>query len=175
MIEDARDIDTASAADSGSVSFVPALAGLAAPWWRADAKAAFSGMSLATERGQLIRAVLEGIAAQIADLAAACAADLGSSLRSLRVDGGLTRSAVLMQAQADILQLPIEVYPSAHATALGAAAAGRLAVRPHESVPAIDWTPEHVYEPQWSADRAAEFMGHWRATVERTLAPEVER
>ena len=175
LIDDARDIDTASASESGNVSFVPALAGLAAPWWRADAKAAFSGMSLATERGQLIRAVLEGIAAQIADLAAACAADLGSSLRSLRVDGGLTRSSVLMQAQADILQLPVEVYPSAHATALGAAALGRLSVRPQESVPAIDWTPEHVYEPQWSADRAAAFMADWRSAVERTLVPQGAR
>ncbi len=175
LISDARDIDTAAAADSGNVSFVPALAGLAAPWWRADAKAAFSGMSLATDRGQLIRAVLEGIAAQIADLAAACAADLGDSLKSLRVDGGLTRSAVLMQAQADILQLPIEVYPSAHATALGAAALGRLAVSPQEAVPAVDWIPEHVYEPRWSADRAADFMGIWRAAVERTLPSEGER
>jgi glycerol kinase len=175
LISDARDIDTAAAADSGNVSFVPALAGLAAPWWRADAKAAFSGMSLATDRGQLVRAVLEGIAAQIADLAAACAADLGDSLKTLRVDGGLTRSAVLMQAQADILQLPIEVYPSAHATALGAAALGRLAIRTQESVPAIDWTPEHVYEPRWSSDRAADFMGNWRAAVERTLLSEGER
>jgi glycerol kinase len=175
LISDARDIDTAAAGGSGNVLFVPALAGLAAPWWRAEAKAAFSGMSLATDRGQLIRAVLEGIAAQIADLASACAADLGDSLKSLRVDGGLTRSAVLMQAQADILQLPIEVYPSAHATALGAAALGRLAVRPHEAVPAVDWTPEHVYEPQWSADRASEFMGSWRAAVERTLTAEGER
>jgi glycerol kinase len=175
LISDARDIDTAAAGESGNVLFVPALAGLAAPWWRADAKAAFSGMSLATDRGQLIRAVLEGIAAQIADLASACAVDLGDSLKSLRVDGGLTRSAVLMQAQADILQLPIEVYPSAHATALGAAALGRLAVRPHEAVPAVDWTPEHVYEPQWSADRASEFMGSWRAAVERTLPAEGER
>ena len=175
LISDARDIDTAAAADSGNVSFVPALAGLASPWWRADAKAAFSGMSLATDRGQLIRAVLEGIAAQIADLAAACAADLGDSLKSLRVDGGLTRSAVLMQAQADILQLPIEVYPSAHATALGAAALGRLAVRPQEAVPALEWVPEHVYEPRWNADRAADFMGNWRAAVMRTLSMEGER
>ena len=175
LISDARDIDSAAAADSGHVSFVPALAGLAAPWWRADAKAAFSGMSLATERGQLIRAVLEGIAAQIADLAAACAADLGSPLASLRVDGGLTRSAVLMQAQADILQLPVEIYPSPHATALGAAALGRLAVSPSESVPAVGWTPDQVFEPRWSADRAANFMGNWRATVERTLPAEGER
>ena len=175
LISDSRDIDNAAAPDSGSVSFVPALAGLAAPWWRADAKAAFSGMSLATHRGQLIRAVLEGIAAQIADLAAACAADLGDSLRSLRVDGGLTRSSVLMQAQADLLQLPVEVYPSAHATALGAAALGRLAVRPGESTPIVDWTPEHVYTPRWSADHASDFMGNWRAAVERTLPSEGER
>ena len=80
-----------------------------------------------------------------------------------------------MQAQADILQLPIEVYPSAHATALGAAALGRLAVRPQEAVPALEWVPEHVYEPRWNADRAADFMGNWRAAVMRTLSMEGER
>jgi glycerol kinase len=108
----------------------------------------------------------------VADLAAACAADLGGELSALRVDGGLTRSTVLMQAQADLLQLPVEVYPSAHATALGAAALGRLAIRPHDTAVAVEWTPEHVYEPRWSADRAAEFMGNWRHAVERTLRPE---
>ena len=109
-------------ADSGGVTFVPALAGLAAPYWKPHAKAAFTGMSLGTERGHLVRAAIEGIAAQVALLAQAAGRDLGAPLTRLRVDGGLTRSTTLLQVQADLLQCPVEVYPSPHATALGVAA-----------------------------------------------------
>jgi glycerol kinase len=148
---------------------------MAAELERVKARSA-AGHRLANHEARVLRdAWLLDAAKHLWPSAEACAADLGDSLKSLRVDGGLTRSAVLMQAQADILQLPIEVYPSAHATALGAAALGRLAIRPQESVPAIDWTPEHVYEPRWSSNRAADFMGNWRAAVERTLPSEGER
>ena len=78
-----------------------------------------------------MRAVLEGIAAQVAALAAVVAArPRARRCAALRVDGGLTRSRVLMQAQADLLQVPVEVYPSPHATALGVAALARLGARP---------------------------------------------
>ena len=77
---------------SGGVTFVPALAGLAAPYWKPQAKAAFTGLSLSTERGHLVRAAIDGIAAQVALLAQAAGRDLGSPLTRLRVDGGLTRS-----------------------------------------------------------------------------------
>ena len=121
----------ASAGDSsGGVLCVPALAGLAAPWWDAQATASFTGMTLSSGRGHLVRALLEGIAAQVACLADLVAQDLGQPLTRLRVDGGLTRSAVLMQAQADLARIPVEVYPSAHATPLGAAACARLALDP---------------------------------------------
>src|SRR4029077_13739869 len=108
--------------DTGGVTFVPALAGLAAPYWKPQARAAFTGLTLATERGHLVRAAIEGIAAQVALLARAAGDDLGSPLTRLRVDGGLTRSNLLLQVQADLLQTPVEVYPSPHATALGVAA-----------------------------------------------------
>jgi glycerol kinase len=95
------------------------------------------------------------------------AQDLGGSLTRLRVDGGLTRSRVLMQAQADLAQLPVEVYPSTHATALGAAACARLAL--DETLPVdravVGWEPEQVYEPTWSPDRAADHLGRWRAAA----------
>jgi glycerol kinase len=95
-------------------------------------------------------------------------------LSTLRVDGGLTRSRRLMQATADLTQIPIEVYPSSHATALGAAACGRMAADPTLSVTdAIpDWTAATTYHPQWSADRAADFRHRWRAAVTATLPQE---
>jgi glycerol kinase len=114
---------------------------------------------------------MEGIAAQVTALAELVATDLGQPLTRLRVDGGLTRSAVLMQAQADLARIPVDVYPSLHASALGAAACARLALDPTldvaEAVGA--WTPQHTYEPQWPADRAAEFLAGWTRAAESVL------
>ena len=177
LLADAREIDTACADDSDGVLFVPALAGLAAPYWRDDALASFSGMSLATSGGALVRAVLEGIAAQVAVLARVFADDLGTPLSSLRVDGGLTRSRALMQAQADLLQMPVEVYSSADATSLGAASLGYLALDDGLQLADVvwPWEPAAVYEPRWSADRAAEFLDRWAAAVDADLAAAVAR
>jgi glycerol kinase len=167
----ANDIDTVAAASSDGVLCVPALAGLAAPWWDSAAAASFSGMTLSSGRGQLVRALLEGIAAQVAALAGLVASDLGQPLTRLRVDGGLTQSAVLMQAQADLARIPVDVYPSLHATALGAAACARLALDTALDVTdAVEtWTPDHTYQPEWSADRAEEFMSRWMRAAESVV------
>ena len=168
LLNDAQSLDASAAADSEGVLFNPALAGLGAPWWRSEARAGFIGMSLSTERGHLVRAVIEGIAAQIAELVAVVARDTGP-LDVLRVDGGLTRSSALMQAQADLLQVPVAVYPTAHATALGAAAMARLGSDAQCAVgDAVGrWTPSATYEPRWSADRAEDFMARWRECITR--------
>jgi glycerol kinase len=169
---DQLDAVSESAGDSSDgVLCVPALAGLAAPWWDAQAGASFTGMTLSTGRGHLVRALLEGIAAQVACLADLVAEDLGQPLTRLRVDGGLTRSAVLMQAQADLARIPVDVYPSAHATPLGAAACARLALDPTADPAEIvgTWTPQRTYEPRWSADRAADHLDRWRRAAEATL------
>ena len=174
LIESARDLDSVAAHDSGGTYFVPALAGLAAPWWRPDATASFSGMTLSTDRSQLVAAVLEGLAAQTAELVSAVEGDLGAPLTRLRVDGGLTRSRRLMQATADLTQIPLDVYPSSHATALGAAACARLSLNPDLSLEdaVADWEPATTYEPRWSVDRAAEFRHHWRAAARAALPQE---
>ncbi|BCI54143.1 carbohydrate kinase [Mycolicibacterium litorale] len=171
LVPAADRLDTVSADSSDGVLCVPALAGLAAPWWDSGATASFTGMTLSSGRGHLVRALLEGIAAQVTALADLVATDLGRPLTRLRVDGGLTRSAVLMQAQADLAQIPVDVYPSLHATALGAAACARMALQP-ALTPADavgPWTPVHTYEPQWSADRAADHLDRWRRAAESTL------
>jgi len=163
LLSAAEQLDAEGAADAGEVTCVPALAGMGAPWWRSDARARISGLSLGTQRGNIVRAVIEGIAAQVAVLCDAMAVDMKVGVAALRVDGGLTRSHTLMQAQADLLQVPVEVYPSAHATAMGAAAVGRLAMNPGLTLDEAAWTwePEARYEPQWSRDRADDMLGRW--------------
>ena len=173
LVRDATDLDALAAqvADSAGVVFVPGLAGLAAPFWRPNARGIFAGLSLATERAHLIRAVIEGIAAQVAWLARAVAEDLGRPLTRLRVDGGLTRSRTLMQTQADLLQTPVEVYPSPHATAMGVAALARIGVgdarSPAEAIG--QWHPAAIFEPQIRGDEAESRLQRWRQVAEATM------
>jgi len=182
----AAELDAAGATvpDSGGVRFVPALAGLGAPHWRPDARGAFLGLGLGSSRAHLIRAVLDGLAASIALLARSVARDLGAPLTVLRVDGGLTRSRLLLQAQADLLQLPIEVYRSPDATALGVAALARLGVGAAGSLAEAVGPggagaaggaggaggAETVVEPAISADQAAQRLADFEAAVQLVLA-----
>jgi glycerol kinase len=171
IIESPRHMDAVAAKDPGDVLCVPALAGLAAPWWRPDAAASFTGLKLSTGKGELVLALLQGLAAQVAELADLTAKESGRSIDVLRVDGGLTNSRVLMQAVADFTQARIDVFPSAHATPLGAVAMARMALDPSLSLDeaVVAWKPSTTFEPLWSKDRAAEFRARWRAAVEATL------
>jgi glycerol kinase len=154
--------------DAGGVTFVPALAGLGAPYWAPDARALFTGLRLGTERGHLARAVAEGIAASVALLASAT----GIPLTSLRVDGGLTRSRLLMQAQADMLQLPVLICRTPNATALGVAALARLGVGDVTSVGEALGVAEleATVVPSITADEAAERTVAFRSALELSLA-----
>ncbi|MET0898573.1 MAG: FGGY family carbohydrate kinase [Mycobacterium sp.] len=175
IISGAEEMDRIAASDHGGVLCVPALAGLAAPWWKSQAKATISGMSLSTGRGHVVLAVLQGIAAQIAELVSAINADTAPGLSRLRVDGGLTQSRVLMQVCADIVGVPVDVYPSAHATALGAAALAELSLQPGRPLRDVvpPWTPAATYEPTWNAERAAEFRSIWRDLAATTYPQEM--
>ncbi|MFF2851016.1 FGGY family carbohydrate kinase [Streptomyces sp. NPDC058001] len=173
VISGAADLDPVGSAvpDSGGVTFVPALAGLAAPWWRGDLRGSLTGLGLDTTAGHLVRALCEGVAAQVAALADAAAADLGTPLTALRVDGGLTRSALLMQTQADLLQRPVEVSALPDVTALGVAALARMGLDPDvtvdDAVPA--WRPVTVYEPRITATEAAERLAGFRRAVDTLI------
>jgi len=173
VLSAAHDLDLVASAvpDRGGVTFVPSLAGLGGPWWRGDARGSLAGLGLDTTAGHLVRALVEGIAAQVVELAAATAADLGSPLASLRVDGGLTRSTVLMQTQADLLQVPVEVFASPDATALGAAALARVGLDATLSLPdAVGaFAPSAVYEPSIGADEAAQRRAWFAEAVAREL------
>lgn len=167
LIDDAADLDTIDGARDSDVVFVPSLAGLGAPFWAPDARGGWLGLSLASRREDLVHAVVWGIAAQVASLARAMHKDMGRPLERLRVDGGLTRSASLMQAQADLLQATVERYPSADATALGVGAFARLgcgaAQSPAEAVG--EWVADRVFEPQLNADEAEERLARWEAAA----------
>ncbi|MGW0782668.1 FGGY family carbohydrate kinase [Streptomyces sp. NPDC002913] len=173
VISGAADLDPVGATvpGTGGVTFVPALAGLAAPWWRSDLRGSVTGLGLDTTAGHLVRALCEGIAAQVVSLADAVTTELGAPLTALRVDGGLTRSALLMQTQADLLQRPVEVSALPDATALGAGAMARLGLDPalpvRQAVPR--WQPSAVYEPRIGADEAAERLAGFRAAVDLLL------
>ena len=173
IIAEPSDLDRVGGSVDGpnGVVFVPALAGLAAPYWKPQAKAAFTGMTLSTERGHLVRAAIEGIVAQVALLAQAAGRDLGTPLTRLRVDGGLTRSQVLLQTQADLLQAPVEVYPSPHATALGVAAFADLGANPGSpsQLGATAWRPDAVLEPAIGADEATERLAMWQRAAAATM------
>jgi glycerol kinase len=154
--------------DSGGVTFVPALAGLGAPHWAPHARGQLTGLTLATRKGHIARAVAEGIAASVAVLAGAVAADLGRPLTSLRVDGGLTRSRVLLQAQADLLQMPVLVSRTPDATALGVAALARSGLgREAESPPA---EVELIVHPAMTAAEAAERMAGYHRALTSSLS-----
>jgi glycerol kinase len=167
LLEGAEDLDRlgGTVEDTAGVVFVPALAGLAAPYWEPEATGAFLGLNLAATRAHLARAVCEGITAQVADLATAAVTDLGRPITRLRVDGGLTRSRLLLQLQADLLQCPVEVFASPHATALGAA---DLASRALGGPGLPDLPGATVVEPVRDAGWAAEHLTRWRAAVEAT-------
>ncbi|WP_053850096.1 FGGY family carbohydrate kinase [Streptomyces sp. NRRL B-24085] len=173
VIGGAADLDAVGGAvpDSGGVTFVPALAGLAAPWWRGDLRGSLTGLGLDTGPGHLVRALCEGLAAQVVELAEAAARDLGTPLDVLRVDGGLTRSTLLMQTQADLLQRPVEVSALPDATALGVGALARLGAEPGlEPADALpDWRPATVYEPKVSPQEAADRLGGFRSAVTALL------
>lgn len=140
---DALDAAAAAVADAGGVRILPALAGLGAPWWRPDARVTVAGMSGATTRAHVARAAIDAIAHRTVDVVEAMAPALTSSDRPLRVDGGLTRSRLLVQRVADLAGRPVEVAGDSESTALGTALLaaigdGRLTAQEAATIPATE-------------------------------------
>ena len=170
ILGDPADLDAVGGTvpDAGGVVFVPALAGLGAPHWAPDARGVLTGLHLSTERGHIARAVAEGIAASVALLAQAVSADMGAPVTALRVDGGLTRSRLLVQAQADLLQAPVLVSRTPHATALGVAALARLALGQADS--GVTGEVEAIVEPSISQDQSSERCRAFTTALQAALA-----
>lgn len=146
------------------VVYVPALLGLGAPRWDYGARGTLLGLTRGSERPQIVRAVLEGVAQRGADLVESAEADTGLSIPALRVDGGMTENPTFVQALADAAQRPVEVSPVTEATTLGAAFLAGLAVGTWGGWDdiAATWTPSRVVEPGAALDREA-----WRRAVDR--------
>ena len=173
LLGSAEELDAVAATvpDTSAVTVVPALAGLGAPYWCPAATGTVEGLDLHTSPAHVVRATLEGLAAQVTLLARAAAADLGGPLVELRVDGGLTGSSFLMQHQADLLQVPVEVFASPHATASGVAALARRGLDGAQGAPEVASPPPAArYEPRMGAPEAAERLARFAAATERAVA-----
>jgi glycerol kinase len=171
IVASAEELDVVAARvdNAGSVSFVPAFAGLAAPWWRSDVKASLSGLGLDSNAGHVVRALFEGIAAQVAAMVDAAGIAAGAPLTHLQVDGGLTQSRLLMQTQADLLQIPVEVYGSSDATAHGVAIAARMGIDGASVAVPARWQRSTVYEPIMHPDLAGAIRERHDRSVARML------
>jgi len=162
-----------AADDRSGVHLVPAFQGLGAPFWDADARGAILGLTRASSKAEIVRAGLESVAFQTRDLLEAITRDLAAASlaapASLRVDGGMTANAWLMQFLADIAGLPVEVASVAETTALGAAFhAGRRAglFRSEDELSRL-WKASRVFTPAMSEAEREERYGAWTRAVER--------
>jgi glycerol kinase len=146
LIDSATQCDelAASVPDSGGTILVPAFAGLGAPHWDPNARGSIFGLTRGSNRAQLCRAALESIALQSAELIACMERDSGISLSELRVDGGASRSAILMQIQANLLERAVIRPRCIETTALGAAYLAGLGVGL--------WKDKSEISNQWSLD-----------------------
>jgi glycerol kinase len=146
------------------VVYVPALLGLGTPYWDYGARGTLLGLTRGSERPQVVRAVLEGVAQRGADLVEAAEQDTGLTIPALRVDGGMSDNATFLQALADATQRPVEVSPVREATTMGAAFLAGMAVGTWggwDDV-AATWAPRAVVEPGAPLDR-----DRWRRACER--------
>jgi glycerol kinase len=158
-----------SVSDNGGVYFVPALAGLGAPYWDMYARGTIIGLTRGTTPNHLVRATLEAIAYQARDVIEVMGTEAGLQVPLLRVDGGGTANEFLMQFQADILGIPIQVARIAETTALGAAYLAGLAVGFWQGTAEIarKWQASRTYEPNMSIDQRESLYSGWKRAVER--------
>jgi glycerol kinase len=172
IIERSADVEAlaASVPDTAGVVFVPALSGLGAPYWDPRARGTIVGLTRGATRAHIARATLEAIAFQSAELIEAMAADSGIALKELRVDGGATANNLLMQAQADLLGVPVVRPKVTETTALGAAYLAGLACGfwKDEAEIASLWSRDRVFEPMLSRGEAASRLGEWKRAVQRS-------
>lgn len=155
--------------DNGGVYFVPAFSGLFAPYWDATARGLVIGLTRFAHKGHLARAALEATAFQTADVLEAMQADSGITLHQLRVDGGMVRNDLLMQFQADILDVPIVRPAVTETTVLGVAFAAGLAVGFWHDLEELRqlWRQERVWRPQLSEAKRRELRQWWSKAVQR--------
>lgn len=173
MIDSAPEIENLAKTveDNGGVYFVPAFSGLFAPYWRNDARGAIVGLTRYVNRGHLARAVLEATAYQTAEVLEAMENDSGVELKELKVDGGMVHNNLLMQFQADILDVPVIRPKVAQTTALGAAYAAGYAVGFWESYDDMtrNWGQDKRWDSQMDETERTKLYKSWKKAVTRTF------
>ncbi|HNQ74165.1 MAG TPA: glycerol kinase GlpK [Verrucomicrobiota bacterium] len=171
LIRSAQEIESlaASVPDSGGIYLVPAFAGLGAPHWDQYARGTLTGLTRGTTAGHLARAALEGIAFQVADVLEAITQDSGIAVNELRVDGGASANNLLLQFQADILQVPVVRPRVIETTALGAAYLAGLAVGFWKNRDEIQraWQMDRTFAPQMSRADAVHRRQRWAEALNR--------
>ena len=157
--------------DSGGVYFVPALTGLAAPYWDQYARGTIIGITRGTTRAHIARAALDGIAFQTYDIAQAMAKDMDAPLMELKVDGGASRNNLLMQHQANLLGITVVRPKITETTALGAAYLAGLAVGFWNNIDEIknQWQVERTFEPIADSEKIEAAKAGWADAIGRTL------
>ncbi|MGW4210690.1 glycerol kinase GlpK [Lentzea sp. NPDC004789] len=173
IIGSAPEIETLarSVEDNGGAYFVPAFSGLFAPYWRADARGAVVGLTRFVNKGHLARAVLEATAFQTREVLDAMNADSGVPLTELKVDGGMVANELLMQFQADVLDVPVVRPVVAETTALGAAYAAGLAVGYWSSLDELraNWAEDKRWTPELAADEREREYRNWKKAVTKSF------
>ena len=156
--------------DSGGVYFVPAFTGLAAPYWDQYARGTLIGITGGTTREHIVRATLEAIAFQVAENLEVMRMDSGMNIDIMRADGGAVGNKFLMQFQADILGIPVDVPVIHETTALGAAYLSALGVGDFNSVESINsnWKLSQRYMPSIGDDQRKSMMDKWKKAVKRS-------
>lgn len=173
LIEKSSDVErlAGSVEDNGGIYFVPAFSGLFAPYWRSDARGAIVGMTRYVNKGHIARAVLEATAFQTREVLDAMEKDSGVKLTALKVDGGMVFNEMLMQFQADILNVPVIRPKVAETTALGAAYAAGLAVGFWNDLEELrtNWGKDKEWKPSMPSQTRATLYAGWKKAVTRTF------
>jgi glycerol kinase len=157
--------------DNGGVYFVPAFSGLFAPYWKSDARGVIAGLTRYVNKGHLARAALEATAWQSREVVEAMNADSGVELTSLKVDGGMVQNELLMQFQADVLDVPVIRPTVAETTSLGAAYAAGLAVGFWSEVEDLraNWGKDKEWQPRMDPQEREKEYAFWKKAVTRTF------
>ena len=162
----------ASINDNEGCYFVPAFAGLGAPWWDPHARGIVCGLTGASSRATIVRAACESMAYQSYDVLRAMEQDVGLSIERLSVDGGASRNEFIMQFQADLLDIPVLQCETVETTAIGAAYLAGLAVGYWEDLEELEQNAQIVrtFLPHMSAERREQNLAGWRDAVKRSLS-----
>ena len=173
MIDKSSDVEALAETvdDNGGIYFVPAFSGLFAPYWRSDARGAIVGMTRYINKGHIARAALEATAFQTREVLDAMEKDSGVKLTALKVDGGMVFNEMLMQFQADMLNVPVIRPTVAETTALGAAYAAGLAVGFWDNLDELrtNWGQDKEWQPQMNAVKRDKLYNGWKKAVTRTF------